>query len=216
MLILNSIIHNHNNMHDIIDAIKDFLGQIGYFEIFIMMVLESSFFPFPSEVAMIPAWYLSATGKLSFWMALLMWTFGALVWATINYFLWYKLGWPIIKTLIRKYGKFFLIKEEHYERTETYFQKHWVVTTFLARFVTVIRQLISLPAWVFKMNFAKFFFYTWVWAWLWNLALMVIGYVAWENKELIAEYTKELLFWWLWLILILGLWYYIWNKRKWK
>lgn len=201
-------------MHDIIDAIKEFLGQIGYTEIFIMMVLESSFFPFPSEVAMIPAGYLSATWSLNFGMALLVWTFGALVWATINYTLWYKLGWPIIKSLIHKYGKFFLITDAHYEKTEVYFQKHWVITTFLARFITVVRQLISLPAGVFKMNFWKFFFYTGLWAGWWNLALMVIGYIAWENEELIAEYTKELLIWWILLIISVWLIYFFYNKKK--
>ncbi len=201
-------------MHQIIDIIKEFLWQIGYTEIFIMMVLESSFFPFPSEVAMIPAWYLSSTGKLSFALALLVWTFWALVWATINYVLGYKLWWPIIKSLIKRYGKFFLITEEHYERTEVYFQKHWVVTTFLARFITVVRQLISLPAWVFKMNFAKFFFYTGLWAWLWNLALMTIWYIAWENSELIAKHSKSLLIGWVLLIILLWTLYFYYQKYK--
>jgi len=201
-------------MHQIIDMIKEFMWQIGYTEIFLMMVLESSFFPFPSEVAMIPAWILSSTGKLNFWLALLAWTFWALVWATINYLLGYYLWWTIIKSLISKYGKYFFIKEEHYTRTEKYFNQHWVVTTFLARFITVIRQLISLPAWVFKMNFAKFFFYTGLGAWLWNLALVVIGYIAWENSELIAKHSKALLIGWIILIIILGSAYYYYQKHK--
>ena len=199
-------------MHEMIDYIVSIVGSLGYTGIFVMMVLESSFFPFPSEVAMIPAGYLSSTWEMSFPLALLIWTFWALVWATINYILGYKLGWPIIKWLIKKYGKYFLIKEEHYEKTEVYFQKHWVITTFLARFITVIRQLISLPAWVFKMNFAKFFFFTWLWAWGWNLALMSIWYIAWENKELIAEYTKELLFWGIFLIIVIWTIYYLVKK----
>ncbi len=201
-------------MHDMIDFITDLLGNIGYIEIFIMMVLESSFFPFPSEVAMVPAGYLSSTWALSFPLALLVWTFWALVWATINYILGYKLWWPVIKTLIAKYGKYFFIKEAHYEKTERYFQKHGVVTTFLARFVTVIRQLISLPAWVFKMNFAKFFFYTWLWAGLWNLILMIFGYIAGANKELISQYIKELTIGWILLIIIIWVIYYYLQKRK--
>lgn len=201
-------------MHEIIESIKVFLGQIGYFEIFVMMVLESSFFPFPSEVAMIPAGFLAATGKLNFLLALLAGTAWALVWATINYFLGYKLWWPIIKSLINKYWKYFFIKIEHYEKTETYFQKHGIITTFLARFITVIRQLISLPAWVFKMNFAKFLFYTGLWAGAWNLILMIIGYIAWENRELIEQYTWELLIGAIIFVAIIGFGYYIKNKKK--
>jgi len=201
-------------MHEIIDIIVNFVWDLGYPGIFFMMVLESSFFPFPSEVAMIPAGYLASIGKMSFGLAFLAGTDGALVWATINYMLWYKLGWPIIKTLINKYWKYFLIKIEHYEKTEVYFQKHWVITTFLARFVTVIRQLISLPAGVFKMNFAKFLFYTWLWAGGWNLILMIIGYIAWENRELIERYTWELLISAILFVLIAGAIYYYINKNN--
>lgn len=207
----NNILHT---MHAIIDMIKDFLGQIGYTEIFIMMVLESSFFPFPSEVAMIPAGYLASIWKLDFSMALIVWTFWATIWATINYFLGFYLWWTVIKTLIWKYGKFFLITEAHYEKTEKYFEKHGIITTFLARFVTVIRQLISLPAWVFKMNFSKFLFYTSLGAGLWNLALMLIGYVWWKNSELIAQYSKQLLFWWFLLFVCIGIIYYLINRHK--
>jgi len=180
-------------MHDIIEYIVGIVWDLGYTGIFVMMILESSFFPFPSEVAMIPAWYLASTGEMNFYLAFLAGTIWALIWATINYVLWYKLGWPVIKSLIHKYWKYFFIKDEYYQKTELYFKKHWVITTFLARFITVIRQLISFPAGVFKMHFWKFLFYTGLWAWAWNLILMTIWYIAWENKELIAQYTKELL-----------------------
>ncbi len=201
-------------MHEIIDIIVNFVGDLGYGGIFFMMVLESSFFPFPSEVAMIPAGYLASIGKMNFLLAFLAWTLWALVGATINYILWYKLWWPIIKSLISRYGKYFFIKIEHYERTETYFQKHGVITTFLARFVTVIRQLISIPAGVFKMNFAKFLFYTGLGAGWWNLILMVIGYIAGENRELIEKYTWELLITALIFVVLAGYVYYLRHKKK--
>jgi len=201
-------------MHEIINYIVDIAEQFGYVGIFIMMVLESSFVPFPSEVAMIPAGYLASTGKMSFALALLVWTFGALVWATINYILWYYLWGKIIKKLIKKYWKYFLITSKHYKKSEKYFTKHWIITIFLARFITVVRQLISLPAWVFKINFAKFFFYTGLWAWLWNLALMIIWYIAWENRELIAEYSKELLFWGILAIIVVAFLYYYYQKNR--
>lgn len=204
-------------MHEIINAIVKIVWDMGYTGIFIMMILESSFFPFPSEVAMIPAWYLSSTWVMNFYIALLVWTIWALIWACINYILWYYLWWKVIKKLIDKYWKYLFIKLEHYERSERYFKEHWAITTFLARFITVVRQLISLPAWVFKMNIPKFLFYTWLWAWLWNLMLMIIGYIAWENRELIAKYSKELLISWiLFVIIIWIIYYYIHKNKKWK
>ena len=201
-------------MHEIINYIVDIAEQFWYVGIFMMMVLESSFIPFPSEVAMIPAGYLASTWKMSFSLALLVGTFGALVWATINYILGYYLWWKIIKKLIKNYWKFFFIKPEHYKKSESYFQEHWIVTIFLARFITVIRQLISLPAWVFKINFAKFFFYTGLWAGLWNLALMTIWYIAWENKELIAKHSTLLLVGWICLIIMVWFFYHYFQKNK--
>jgi len=201
-------------MQEIINLIVEAVNWLWYTWIFIMMVLESSFIPFPSEVAMIPAWYLASTWDMNFSIALLVWTFWALIWATINYILWFYLWEKVILKLIKKYWKFFLIKEKHFKKTEKYFQKHWGITTFLARFISVVRQLISLPAWIFKMNFTKFFIYTWFWAWLWNLILMSIWYIAWENKELIEKYSNEILI--LTIIFVVVVWviYYYKNERK--
>jgi len=200
-------------MHDIISYIVNIADQLWYTWIFIMMVLESSFFPFPSEVAMIPAWYLAATDQMNFWVALLVWTFWALVGATINYVLWFYLWEKVIKKIIHKFWKYVFIKEEHYEKSEKYFLNHWMITIFLARFITVVRQLISLPAWVFRINFVKFFIYTWLWAWLWNLALMTIWYIAWENKAMIAKYSMELLFGWIFIIVFIWWAYYFIRKK---
>lgn len=201
-------------MHDIIVYIVELVSWLWYVWIFIMMVIESSFIPFPSEVAMIPAWYLASTWNMNFSLALLIGTFWAVVWATINYLLWFYLWEKVIKKLIKKYWKFFLIKPHHFEKTEKYFENHWSITTFLGRFISVVRQLISLPAWIFKMNFSKFFFYTAFWAWLWNLILMTIWYVAWENKELISKYSSETLIWTIIFVIIIWLYYYYKNERE--
>ena len=201
-------------MHEIINTIVNIADQLWYVWIYIMMVLESSFFPFPSEVAMIPAWYLSSTWQMNFSIALLVWTFWALTWATINYILGFYLWDKVIHKLIKKYWKYFLITTKHYDLTENYFQKHGSITTFLARFITIVRQLISIPAWVFKMNFSKFFFYTWLWAWIWNLALMTIWYIAWENKELIKEYSFQILVWTIIFVILAANIYYYLHIRK--
>mgnify|MGYP001942307260 CR=1 FL=1 len=195
-------------MHEIVNYIVTFVSDMWYGGIFIMMVIESSFFPFPSEVAMIPAWYLASIWKMNFFLAFCFWTFWALIWASINYFLWRYLWARIVKTLIRKYGKYIFISERHYLVSEKYFKNHWSITTFLARFIPAVRQLISLPAWIFKMNYLKFLFYTWVWASIWNLILMYIGYIAWENRELIAEYSREALIWVIILICMIWFIYY--------
>ncbi len=207
-------------LHSIIDYIVNFASSLGYIWIFLMMVLESSFFPFPSEVAMIPAWMAIASWKMNFFLVLFFWTFWALIWATINYIIWYYLWWKKIKNLIKKYWKYFFIKEEHYEKSEKYFQNHWSITTFLARFISVIRQLISLPAWVFKMNFFKFLFYTWLWAWIWNIILILIWYsasIAWENSNtIISKYKTEMIIAWIIFIILTGFIYYKINKKKLK
>jgi len=180
-------------MHEFVNYIVNTIGDLWYLWIFLMMVIESSFIPFPSEVAMIPAWFLAFKWEMSFWLALLVWTFWAIIWATINYFIAYKLWEKVILKLIKNYWKYFLIKEEHYKKSENYFLKHWNITIFLARFIPAIRQLISLPAWAFQMNYKKFFVYTWIWAFLWNLILMSIWYLAGQNQELIKQYSHQAL-----------------------
>jgi len=200
-------------MSEIIDFIVNIVWDLGYTGILIMMILESSFFPFPSEVAMVPAGYLASLWQMNFAIAFGIWTIWAIIWATINYMLAFRLWEPIIKVLIHKYWKYIFVNEKHYNKSEEYFQKHWNITTFIARFIPAIRQLISLPAWAFRMNFAKFAFYTGLWAWIWNLILMSIWYIAGKNKELISTYSKEALFIVLWLSIIIIFIYYIKNKK---
>ena len=198
----------------IVNFILDTVWSWWYIWIFIMMVIESSFFPFPSEVAMIPAWYLSSIWEMNFVVSLLVWTFWAIVGATINYFLAFYLGEPVIKRLIHRYWKYIFLSESHFKQAEKYFSKHWSITIFVARFIPAIRQLISLPAWAFKMNYTKFFVYTWLWAWIWNLILMFIWYMAWENQELIKYYSKEALLLSIIFILFISLVYCIYTKSS--
>lgn len=193
----------------IVNTVWDF----WYTWIFLMMAIESSFIPFPSEVAMIPAWYLSSTWEMNIFLAFLAWTLWACAWATINYFLWKKLWWPIIKSLVLKYWKYVLLSLKHYEEAEKFFKKHWSVTTFNWRFIPAVRQLISIPAGVFRMNFYKFIFYTWLWAWIWNIILLSIWYIAWENKDIISEYSHIALAVVLVLIVLISFLYYFIDKH---
>lgn len=190
-------------MEVFITMIVNTVSTLGYFGIFIMMTIESSFIPFPSEVAMIPAGYLASVWEMNFVLALFAGTLWALVWASINYALWLYFWEKVIKKLVKKYGKYFLISEESYNKSEKYFQAHGSITTFTGRFIPAIRQLISIPAWIFKMNLTKFYVYSALGAGAWNLILMYIGYIAGQNKELIATYSKEATLWVLLFVVIL-------------
>ncbi len=202
-------------MHDIINTIVNFASELWYTGLFIMMVVEWTIFPIiPSELIMIPAWYLSSIWKMDFTIALLVWSFWAIVWAVLNYILWYYLWNKIIHKLIKKYWKYLFITMEHYNKTEAFSQKHWNITIFIARFIPLIRHLISIPAWVFKMDFTKFFIYTTIGLTLWNIILMSIWYFVWENKELINKYLHEI---WIYLIIIIIIIIHIYvfkNKKK--
>lgn len=196
-----------------IEQIIFLIGDLGYIGIYVMMTLESSFIPFPSEVAMIPAGYLASLGEMSFLLAFLCGTLWALTGASVNYFLWNYLGRPVVQKLIKSYGKYIFLQLSHYEKSEKYFKEHGSITTLIGRFIPAVRQLISIPAGIFSMNIWKFLFFTGVWAGIWNLILMIIWYVAGENRDLIAQYTTQIMIF-LVVILTIILVAYIWNKKR--
>lgn len=213
---------------DFVNYVSSIMLDLGYFWIFFMMVLESSFFPFPSEVAMIPAGYFVWAWKMNLFLVFLAWTFWALFWAIINYFLWYFLWEKIILKLIKKYWKYLFLKEESYEKTKKYFLENGNMATFSGRLIPVIRQLISVPAWIFKMDFKKFLFFTFLWAWIWNSILILIWFFIWKtiwNIENVASildnpqvsaYLKQFTIYWIIFVIILILIYYFLKKKKWK
>ncbi|NUJ97620.1 DedA family protein [Candidatus Gracilibacteria bacterium] len=201
-------------MAQFVDSVVHWVGSLGYIGIYIMMTIESSFIPFPSEVAMIPAGYLASTGEMNFFLALFVGTLGALSGASINYVLGYYLGGPIIESLIHKYGKYIFLSEHHFIESEKYFQKHGSITTFLGRFIPAVRQLISLPAGIFKMKLLPFILFTALGAGIWNGILMTLGYVAGENKALIAEYSKEITIGVILFCIIVGVIYFLKNRNS--
>lgn len=178
-------------MHNIVDIILGLVEWMWYWGIFIMMTIESSFIPFPSEVAMVPAGYLASLGRMSLLWAFLAGTAGAIVWASINYFGWRYLWKPVVTTLIHKYGKYILLNEKHYNQAETYFEQHGAITTLVGRFIPAVRQLISIPAGIFKMDYKKFLFFTIIGAGAWNAILLWIGFVAGKNDELVKKLLSE-------------------------
>ena len=201
-------------LHNFIESVLSIFSGMGYLGIFIMMTIESSFVPFPSEVAMIPAGALIERGEMTFLMVLLAGTAGAWLGATINYILGYYLGGPVIKKLIHKYGKYILLNESHYLQAEKFFREKGAITTFIGRFIPAVRQLISIPAWVFRMNFLSFSIWTILGAGIWNIILIAIGYYASEKQDMILMYLKEII---LGLLLIWALYLgYKWYKKSHK
>lgn len=203
-------------MHHIVDIIVGLVGQMGYFGIFIMMMIESSFIPFPSEVAMIPAGYLSALWEMNIIVAFLAGTLWALAGASINYFGGMYLWKPVVISLIHRYGKYILLSEKHYTKSEEYFEQHGSITTLIGRFIPAVRQLISIPAWIFKMNFWKFIAFTAIWAGVWNAVLLWVWYIAGKNDALVKKLLSESF---LIIVVILGTIviayvYYVKNHRK--
>lgn len=159
-------------LSDVINFIVDMVGALGYIGIIIMMFLESSFFPFPSEVVMIPAGYLAYKGEMNAIIAVICGIVGSLAGALFNYYLALTFG----REFIIKYGKYFFFTESTMEKMELFFYKHGHISTFVGRLITVVRQYISLPAGLAKMNLAKFCFYTSLGAGIWVIILTIIGY----------------------------------------
>jgi membrane protein DedA with SNARE-associated domain len=173
-------------LHEIVTWVVDTVRSLGYGGIFIMMFLESSFFPFPSEVVMVPAGYLAAKGEMNIFLAVFAGIAGSLAGAVFNYFLAIKYG----RAFITKYGKYIFFKEESLQKMENFFAKHGHISTFSGRLIPAIRQYISLPAGLAKMNLLKFSIYTSLGAGIWVLILTLLGYFMGHNQELLSEYLK--------------------------
>jgi len=175
-------------IHELAQLLVDQIFDWGYVGIFLMMAIESSFIPFPSEIVLIPAGYLASQGEMSITPILLSALAGSLVGAFINYYLALTLG----RALLIKYGKYFFIKEEALYKMEAFFVKHGHISTFTGRLIPGIRQLISIPAGLAKMNLMEFSLFTALGAGIWAVVLTLLGYFIGENQELINSYLKQI------------------------
>lgn len=197
-------------IHDIANTIVSYIGDMGYWGIFLLMFLESTFFPFPSEIIMIPAGYLAFKGEMNIYMVIFMGIAGSLAGALLNYYLALSFG----RAFILKYGKYFFIKEETLDKLESFFTTHGEISTFTGRLIPGIRQLISLPAGLARMNIAKFSFYTSLGAGIWVVVLVALGYLVGSNEELISEYLKSATLIALVSVVLITLFYIVRYKRR--
>jgi membrane protein DedA with SNARE-associated domain len=176
-------------MHELITWLVTTIGALGYPGIFLLMAMESSVIPIPSELIMTPAGFLAQQGEMNMAIAILCGTAGSLVGAYANYFAAHHLGRP----LLLKYGKYVWITEEKFSKVETFFKNHGEVSTFIGRLLPVVRHLISLPAGLSGMNHVKFSLYTLLGAGLWVSVLTLIGYFIGTQEELVRRYSHQAL-----------------------
>ncbi|GDX60356.1 membrane protein [Nitrosomonadaceae bacterium] len=197
-------------MYQIIDWIVLTVSGLGYPGIIIMMFLESSFIPFPSEVVMIPAGYLAYKGEMSLVLIILAGTFGSLMGALLNYYLAIKLGRPFLL----RYGKYVMFNEAGLKKMEDFFARHGHVSTFTGRLIPVVRQYISLPAGLARMNLMVFSFYTSLGAGIWVAILALLGYYIGGNELLIKAYLQDIIIT-LVVSIIIGIAGYLrWQRHK--
>jgi membrane protein DedA with SNARE-associated domain len=189
-------------MEPIVKFIVATVGSLGYLGIFAMMFLESSFFPFPSEVVMIPAGYLAQKGDMNFFMAVFMGILGSVAGAVFNYYIALKFG---------RAGLLKIIKEEKLKKLETFFENHGHISTFSGRLIPGIRQYISLPAGLAKMNITVFVLFTALGAGIWVIILTALGYFIGENEAVIKSDLHHIT---LILVLIVCFIIYLYYRKK--
>ena len=179
-------------------------NHLNYGTVTLLMTIESSFIPFPSEVIVPPAayqacnsdteaLYVTSSNFVNILLVILFATLGALLGALINYALALWLGRPIIYWFAdSKVGHLLLLDSSKVQKAEDYFRDHGNVSTLVGRFIPAIRQLISIPAGLAKMHIGMFILFTSLGAAAWNTVLAILGYVAHGQKDLIDKYNHEL------------------------
>ncbi len=178
-------------LQQIISFLLQTVGQMGYGGIILLMALESSFFPFPSEVIIPPAAYLASKGQFNLLGVIFCGILGSLLGAWFNYWLALRFGRPTLKKFLGRYGKYFLLGEHTLRRVEIFFDQHGHISTFIGRLLPGIRQYISLPAGLARMHFLLFSLYTALGAGIWVCVLAFIGYFVGEKEDLLHTWLHR-------------------------
>ena len=194
--------------HHFIVWLSNTVGQLGYPGIVMLMALESSFFPFPSEVVIPPAAYLASSGKMHLGMVIFCGTLGSLLGAVFNYWIALKFGRPFLE----RYGKYLLVSHSALEKADRFFERHGHISTFIGRLLPGIRQYISLPAGLAHMGIFTFCAATVLGAGLWVTVLAGLGFWFGRNEQQVLQNLN-----WVTLILAAGcgvIVFFYW--RKWQ
>jgi len=174
-------------IHQIAQYLVGTIGSLGYLGIFALMFLESTFFPFPSEIIMIPAGYLAYQGEMNLFVVVAIGVLGSIAGAVFNYYIAIFFG----RKFLLIYGKYILVSPQTLQKLEDFFKSHGEISTFSGRLIPGIRQLISLPAGLAKMNMARFIIYSALGAAIWVVVLVAIGYFIGSNQELVSQYLQN-------------------------
>lgn len=201
-------------MHELIDPVINFLvtfiNQVGYLGIFIGMFLESTAFPLPSELVVIPAGIAASQGQMNIYLIILVGTAGNVLGAIFSYYLAQCLG----RAVLFKIGKYLFIKPESIIKVEAYFKSHGPISVFISRLIPGFRHFISLPAGIAKMDVKLFCLYTTLGSALWTIVLAILGYEIGENKDMIKEYIHTIILCCVALCAVLVMGYYFFLRKR--
>ena len=196
-------------LHEFINWILATVHDWGYAGIFILMALESTVLPVPSELVLIPAGYLAYQGKMNLALIMLSATLGSLAGASLNYVFALWVGRPFLE----RWGKYFFVRPPLLLKTDEFFAKHGKISTFTGRLIPGIRHLISLPAGLTRMNPTTFAFYTLLGAGIWAATLTLIGYFIGGNTALINDYLHTIIISLIVAVIIIIIAYSLWQRR---
>lgn len=205
-------------IHDIIHAIIETVFALGYAGITGLMFIESSFIPFPSELIMPPAGYLAATGRMNIYAVIAAGLLGSILGAVFNYYFAVLVGDPFL----RRYGRYFFVSQKSLDKAETFFRRHGEVSTFVGRLTPVVRQLISIPAGLARMNLPKFLAFTALGAGIWCAILTYIGWVLGRHGASMleaadaakAQASEIVVFYILPALVLIVVVYVVWYNRR--
>jgi len=185
-----------------------YMANLNYWTIYLLMTIESSFIPFPSEIVVPFAAWKAGEGTLTLWGVLLSSTAGAMTGAVINYYLAIWIGRPLLYRISdTKWAHALLFNPGSVDKAEKYFVKHGKASTFIGRLVPAVRQLISIPAGLSRMNIGTFLLYTFLGATIWNVILAIIGFYAYDKREYILPYID-------WIMYAIGALFVLWLAWK--
>ncbi|HSO88178.1 MAG TPA: DedA family protein [Draconibacterium sp.] len=181
-------------MEDLFTQIVDwYMANMNYWTITLLMAIESSFIPFPSEIIIPPAAYKAANGELNVYLVVFFGSFGALIGALFNYYFAKLLGQKLLlKFADTRIARMMLVDRAAVEKSEAYFRKNGNISTLIGRLVPGIRQLISLPAGLVSMNLKNFVLFTLIGSTAWNIILALLGYFFYSQKERLELYYREI------------------------
>ncbi len=187
---------------------------LGYPGIVVLMAIESSILPLPSELVMPPAGYLASKGQMNAGLAVAAGTLGSIIGALVNYMLAVLVGEPVL----RRYGKFVLVSERSLDRTEAFFRRHGEISTFVGRLLPVIRHLISIPAGMSRMALGRFVAFTALGAGLWCGILTYLGWLIGRHggqvERAIGPYVHQTLLYYVLPGTVVLVGAYVWWRRR--